>query len=124
MNDIDQPLAGFLDLGIAELGVRFDPDGCRKLLALARARREFGPHLFLSEEEFRGDPQLLGVSPRPGRNLIEPFDEALAFVEENSFFRALLDRLLGTGWEILRKKLVCAIPEAWMPSWLLAHVQD
>jgi Phytanoyl-CoA dioxygenase (PhyH) len=124
MNDIDEPLAGFLETGIAELGVRFDPNGCRELLARVRARREFGPHLFLSEAEFREAPQLLGVSPQPGRNLIEPFDEALVFIEQEGFFADLLDRLLGRGWAILRKKLVCAVPEVWMPPWLLERVRD
>lgn len=44
--------------------------------------RSFDESLFLEEEVFDLDPQYRGVNPRPGRNLLERFDEDLAFVEQ------------------------------------------
>jgi hypothetical protein len=44
--------------------------------------RSFDESLFLEEEVFDLDPQYRGVNPRPRRNLLERFDEDLAFVEQ------------------------------------------
>ena len=123
MSDVAALLHAFASSGMAELGPCFDRDRCRHLLDLVRRHRDFGPHLFLSEAEFREDPQLLGISPRAGRNLLESLEGELAFIEGALVFRELLDHLLGRGWEILRKKLVCAVPESWLAPWLLEHVQ-
>jgi len=123
VSDVAALLHAFASSGMAELGPCFDRDRCRHLLDLVRRHRDFGPHLFLSEAEFREDPQLLGISPRAGRNLLESLEGELAFIEGALVFRELLDHLLGRGWEILRKKLVCAVPESWLAPWLLEHVQ-
>ena len=51
-------------------------DFAADLLADIRADRHFDHRLFLSEAEFDADPQYTGVNPRPGRNLLERFEEA------------------------------------------------
>ncbi len=60
-----------------------DQSACADLLACIRATRDFGASLFLSEEEFDADPQYTGVNPKPGRNLLERFEDALGFVEDD-----------------------------------------
>src|SRR5437899_11370966 len=59
-----------------------DPTACADLLAAIRATRDFGAGLFQSEAEFDADPQYTGVNPRPGRNLLERFEDKLGFVEQ------------------------------------------
>ena len=60
-----------------------DPEACAALLADIRADRHFDHRLFLTEAEFDADPQYTGVNPRPGRSLLERFEEKLAFVEQD-----------------------------------------
>jgi hypothetical protein len=92
------------------------------LLAKVKADRQFGPGLFLSQAEFDADPQYKGVNPRPGRNLIEAFENDLAFVEADPGVVSALTELLGRSYECLTKKFVCGVPQAWVPDWLRARI--
>jgi hypothetical protein len=113
----------FLRHGLTEFGPVFDPAACERLLAMVRDRRAFGPHLFLSEAEFLADPQYKGVNPMPGRNLLEALGSADAFVEANPTISATLRELLGDGYVLLDKKLVCGVPESWLPDWLVRRIE-
>ena len=113
----------FLRQGILEFGQVLDATACDRLLARVRERRAFGPHLFLSESEFLANPQYKGVNPMPGRNLLEAFGSADAFVERHSTISAVLRELLGDGYALLDKKLVCGVPESWLPDWLVRRIK-
>jgi hypothetical protein len=52
-----------------------DPAAAARLLAKIRAARSFDRSLFLSEAAFDADPHYVGVNPRPGRNLLEAFED-------------------------------------------------
>ena len=99
-----------------------DPGACADLLARIRATRDFGASLFLAEEAFDADPQYTGVNPRPGRNLLEGLDDRLAFVEQDPQIVEGLTALLGPGYEILNKKVVCGVPAGSVPAWLRARI--
>lgn len=99
-----------------------DPHACADLLGRIRATRDFGSSLFLGEAEFDADPQYTGVNPRPGRNLLERFEDRLGFVEQDPQLAAGITALLGPDYEILNKKVVCGVPAGSVPAWLRARI--
>ncbi len=99
-----------------------DPVAAGRLLQKIRDLRAFGADLFLTEAEFDANPQYVGVNPAPGRNLLEGFGPDLAFVERDPQIVAGMTDLLGEGYEILLKKLICGVPASSMPDWLKERI--
>jgi len=99
-----------------------DPQAAAALLADIRATRPFDHRLFLSEAEFDADPQHVGVNPRPGRNLLERFEDRLDFVEQAPHIASAIQALLGDGYELLNRKVVCGVPQASVPPWLRTRI--
>jgi len=109
-------------LGYHRFGEVVDPKAAAALLADIRAIRRFDHSLFLSEAEFDADPRYKGVNPEPGRNLLERFEDRLGLVEAEPRIVAALAALLGPGYEILNRKLVCGVPASSVPEWLKARI--
>src|ERR1700761_858740 len=99
-----------------------DASACADLLARIKATRDFGAGLFLSQAEFDADPQYTGVNPKPGRNLLEQFEGRLGFVERDPQIVDGIGALLGPGYEILNKKVVCGVPARSVPTWLRQRI--
>jgi len=99
-----------------------DPAAAGDLLAKLRADRRYDDSLFLSEAEFDADPQYRGVNPRPGRNLLETFSGELGFVEQAPQIVEGLTRLLGPGYRIMDRKVVCGVPAKSVPGWLKTRI--
>jgi hypothetical protein len=99
-----------------------DPRAASALLARIRADRAFGANLFLTEAGFDADPQYVGVNPRPGRNLLDRFDDQLGFVERDPGIVGALTDLLGKGYRLLDRKIVCGVPASAVPAWLKARI--
>jgi hypothetical protein len=99
-----------------------DAVAAAELLADIRATRDFEGGLFLSEAEFDADPQHTGVNPRPGRNLLERFEDRLGFVEQDPQIVEAVTTLLGPGYETLMKKAVCGVPASAVPEWLRKRI--
>lgn len=99
-----------------------DPAAAGALLADIRALRHFDHRLFLSEAEFDADPQYTGVNPKPGRNLLERFDDRLGFVEQAPHIVDAVSALLGADYTILNKKVVCGVPQTAVPEWLRKRI--
>lgn len=118
----DQVEADFIARGAHLFDERLDASACARLLADIRATRQFDDSLFLTEAAFDADPQYTGVNPRPGRNLLETFEAQLGFVEQAPHIVEALTSLLGEGYEILNKKVVCGVPESSVPAWLRARI--
>ena len=114
----------FVERGYHRFDAPADPAAAWRLLAKIRATRAFDGRLFLSEADFDADPQYTGVNPRPGRNLLEAFEDDLAFVERDPMIVAGLTELLGPGYETLNKKVVCGVPASAVPAWLKARITD
>jgi hypothetical protein len=112
----------FAVLGYHEFGQTVDPSRAAELLAKIRTSRAFDHRLFLSEAEFDRDPQYVGVNPRPGRNLLERHAADLDFVERNFTIAAGLTELLGPGYQILDRKIVCGVPAQWTPEWVRRRI--
>ena len=118
------PTQDFIERGYHMFDRPVDGAAAARLLARIRATRAFDSSLFLSEAAFDADPQYVGVNPRPGRNLLEAFEGDLGFVERDGGIVAAMTELLGPGYEILNKKVVCGVPARSVPGWLKARITD
>ncbi len=101
-----------------------DADDAAGLLAAIRQTRAFDASLFLSEAEFDANPQYTGVNPREGRNLLDTFDDYLGFVEQDPAIVDGLSAVLGEGYELLNRKIVCGVPASAVPCWLKRRITD
>lgn len=99
-----------------------DPAACAALLAEIRADRHFDRRLFLTQAEFDADPQYTGVNPRPGRNLLERFEDRLGFVEQDAAIVDGVTALLGPGYTILNRKVVCGVSQTSVPAWIAERI--
>jgi hypothetical protein len=115
-------VSDFIARGYHEFGQGVDPAAAGDLLAKIRALRTFDADLFLGEAEFDAKPQYIGVNPAPGRNLLERFEDELAFIENDPAIVSALTALLGEGYEILLKKLICGVPSSIVPDWLKTRI--
>ncbi|MEW5685411.1 MAG: phytanoyl-CoA dioxygenase family protein [Pseudomonadota bacterium] len=115
-------ISNFIEAGAHAFEQKVDPAAAAALLADIRKTRDFDHRLFLSEADFDADPQYTGVNPRPGRNLLEQFEDRLGFVEQAPHVVEALTALLGHGYEILNKKVVCGVPASSVPPWLKARI--
>ena len=115
-------VSDFIARGYHVFGGGVDAAAASALLAKIRSLRTFDADLFLSEAEFDADPQYIGVNPTPGRNLLERFEDDLAFVENDPAIASALVALLGDGYEILLKKLICGVPGSVVPDWLKTRI--
>lgn len=95
-----------------------DPTACAALLADIRASRRFDQSLFLSEADFAAAIPRSDRAPKPGCNLLERLDPRLGFVERAPQIVEALWSLLGPDYQILDKRVVCALPEASVPEWV------
>jgi len=118
--EIETPavLKDFAEYGRHLFDQPVDPLAATKLLADIHADRAFDSGLFQDEADFLANPQHIGVNPRPGRNLLENFEDQLGFIERSSMITTALTDLLGPDYEIVNKKIVCGVPESVMPAWV------
>ena len=100
-----------------------DPDAATALLEAIRACRRFDSSLFLSQAAFDADPQYVGVNPKPGRNLLDRFQDRLGFIERAPQIVEAVGTLLGDDYEILSRKIVCGVPESAVPDWLRIRIK-
>lgn len=116
------PVDDLLRDGLHRFGEVLDPAACAALLAELKAGRDWGDGLFLTEAEFDADPQYRGVNPRPGRNLLEGYEARLKLVEANPAIAAALTALLGEGYALMERKVVCGVPASVIPPWLKRRI--
>lgn len=132
MNMMAKPMAGpglaadvisdFIETGAHVFHSPVDARAAGELLSAIKATRAFDHTLFLSEAEFDADPLYTGVNPRPGRNLLERFEDQLGFVERAPHIVEAVTALLGEDYEILNKKVVCGVPARSVPDWLKTRI--
>ena len=122
--DPASPTQDFIDHGYHVFPNGVDPSAAVRLLAKLRATRAWDVSLFLSEAAFDADPRYVGVNPKPGRNLLEALDDDLAFVERDGAIVAGLTRVLGEGYKLMNRKVVCGVPAKSVPAWLKARITD
>jgi hypothetical protein len=115
-------VSDFIRKGAHVFDDRLDEKGCGELLAQVRAGRRLDESLFLSEAEFDAGPQDVAPAPEAGRNLLERLEPKLGFVERSPQLVEALWSLLGPDYQILDKRVVCAVPAQAIPAWLKRRV--
>ena len=119
----DAAVSDFIDRGYHVFPDGVDPAAAGDLLADIRATRSFDAALFLTEADFDADPQYTGVNPRPGRNLLDAFEDRLGFVEGDGGVVGALTAMLGEDYVLLNRKIVCGVPRSAVPDWLRARIE-
>ncbi len=110
-------LKSFENYGFVKFDNLIDKDKCKALYNDLRNCRNWGPSLFLSEKEFKNNPQIKKTNPGKNiHNLIDKYN--LDFIEKNSGINKILNKLLGKNFEIMLSKFVVAVPESWMPKYV------
>jgi hypothetical protein len=100
------------------------PDFCRSMIGKVRATRSFDASLFLTEEEFETlKPDAFNKNPRPGMNMLDTLADDARAIETLPEIVGTLDRLLGTGWSVFRRKFVCGLPEPLIPEWIASRMR-
>ncbi len=108
-------------LNLAEVA---DVNTCLSLLSNIKAEQDFSPNIFMDESEFVKCPQYKGVNPRPGFNMLEQFSAYAGQLESTPRIVNVLSSLLGDDYYILNKKVICGVPEAWIPKWVMERIKD
>ena len=96
---------------------------CDALMQAVVASRNFGPDIFLSQDDFEADPQFKGVNPQPGRNLLHALSGLSDFILKNATVNGAVSEILGDDYQILDSKFVCGVPEKWLPEWLAPRIR-
>ncbi len=117
-------LQSFIDEGFVDFGPLIDAETCDTLLGEIRKTRHFGPDLFMDQAEFdRLQPNAFNKNPRPGSNLLDDLSPLSERIEKTPRLAVFLTDLLGPGYEIFRRKLVCGVSRAWLPEWIRHQVE-
>jgi hypothetical protein len=102
----------------------FDPTAAKDLLDTVRAHHRFDEKLFFTEDEWERSPKThRHTNPGPGYNVLEKFPDKLDFVEQSPEFQKVAEALLGCGYRIFHKKLICRIPRTMIPGWLQRKIE-
>lgn len=109
----------FTSDGYVGLRALLEQEFCREMLRKVRQTRTFDHSLFYSEQEFTDlNPDAYNKNPRPGMNMLDSLEQDATAIETHPGITATLDRLLGTGWNVFRRKFVCGLPEPLIPDWI------
>ena len=93
-------------------------DKCSDAINLIKKSRTFGSNLFLDEVDFNKQSVRWGTNPKPGRNLTEILD-VNSMIDEIKFE---LNEVLGESFEIMFPKVICGVPESWLPEYVKREI--
>lgn len=88
------------------------------------AARSFGPELFMGEAEYLAQENHFGANPTPSFNFLNAYHDQLQFIEQDPRFTELFGHLLGEDYEVVIRKAVCGVPDAWLPDWVRERIRD
>ncbi len=113
----------FIADGFTSLDQALPRAACDALMQAVVASRDFGPGIFLSQEDFEADPQFKGVNPMPGRNLLHTLAPLSDFILADAAISGPVAEILGADFQVLDSKFVCGVPEKWLPEWLAPRIR-
>ena len=116
-------LENFVESGLCELGKILEGFDCNNLVKQIYSIHEVSSNIFLTEEEFRRNPQYTHKNPYMGENnLAEKFD--LSFIEKNPKIQNYLSKVLGPDYNILFKKFIVGVPLELIPDWIKTQIEN
>lgn len=84
--------------------------------------REFSAEIFQSESDYEQQTSHLKTNPSTTFNFLNQFSDDIRFIEENAAIKHLVTELLGDDYEVVIKKLVCGVPQSWVPEWVKTKI--
>lgn len=88
------------------------------------AARAFNGELFMDHAEYLAQENHLNANPNKTFNFLNQFEPQLQFIEQDPRLTALLSEVLGDDYEVVIKKAVCGVPDAWLPDWVREKIRD
>jgi len=88
------------------------------------AARAFDGDLFMSEAQYLAQENHFNANPTKIFNFLNDFDEELQFIEQDLRLRSVLGEVLGEDYEVVIRKAVCGVPDAWLPDWIRERIRD
>lgn len=111
---------GFIDLSSFAL---LDRNKCKILLDQIQNSRPFSKELFVDRPQSLNDLIYKGVNPKADKNnfLLNVDD---CFILDDKNLKQFLSQTLGSEYSILLKKIVCGLPDARIPDWVIQAVEN
>ena len=118
---MENKLRNFEKLGVVVFENLLDKKKSLNIYNKALKNRTWSKNIFRSKKSVENHPQYTKTNPGKGIcNLAEEFN--LDFIEKNKKITNFLDKTLGKNYEIVLKKFVVAVPDAWVPIWLKERI--
>ncbi|UFH48255.1 phytanoyl-CoA dioxygenase family protein [Pseudomonas sp. KNUC1026] len=113
-----------MDHGAHLFGDILDPERTQALYRAMVGARTFDGSLFMSEADYLAQANHFNANPNSEFNFLNTFKDELRFIEEDPRLRAPLEKLLGVDYDIIIRKAVCGVPDAWLPDWIRERIRD
>ena len=116
-----EKLQTFKKTGVVVFENLLDKNKSLKIFNKVLKNRNWSKKIFRTKKEVIKYPQYTKTNPGKGIcNNAEEFN--LDFIEKNKTIQTFLNKTLGDEYEIVLKKFVVAVPDAWVPNWLKEKV--
>ncbi len=113
-NKLEESLkSAFNKKGFISLKGIFDKTKCSLLHSKIEKTRKIDSSLFLSKNEYEENKF---KKPTVNPNLLDKLD--LSFIYENQTFLNRIKLLLGDDFYLYASRIICGIPNAFIPSWI------
>lgn len=124
-NSTEEVLNNLDNEGVHLFGEIIDKKVLSKLFRKMKDKREFGPNLFLSEDEYfsQSSNATFNANPENNHNFLDAFEDGLDVIEKNPIIEESILNILGHDYEIIIKKAVCGVPEKWLPQWVKEKIK-
>ncbi|PVZ16444.1 MULTISPECIES: phytanoyl-CoA dioxygenase family protein [unclassified Pseudomonas] len=113
-----------IEHGAHLFGEILEPEPVKALYRDMVAARAFDASLFMSEAEYLAQENHFNANPTPAFNFLNAFEDQLRFIEQDPRLQTPLQELLGEDYDIIIKKAVCGVPDAWLPGWVRERIRD
>ena len=110
--------------GVCLFGEILDVNQTQELYQQMISARDFGPGLFMEEVEYLAQENHFNANPTKTFNFLNAFEPQLLFIEQDPILTGVLGKVLGDDYEVVIKKAVCGVPDAWLPQWVRARIHD
>lgn len=118
---MERKLQKFEKLGVVVFENLLDKKKSLKIYKKALKNRSWSKTIFRKQNDVIKHPQYTKTNPGKGIcNFAEEFN--LDFIEKNKTIINFLNKTLGKDYEIVLKKFVVAVPDAWVPIWLKERI--
>ena len=113
-----------IEQGAHVFGEILDVPRTQALYQAMLAARAFDGSLFMDEAEYLAQDNHFNANPTQAFNFLNQFEDQLQFIEQDPRLTAVLDQVLGEGYEVVIRKAVCGVPDAWLPDWIREKIRD